>query len=270
MNTISAAPARGPFWAGLGVQSRVIGAMILRELHTRYGRENVGYLWMILEPMLLATVVGLFHLAAGHTAYGPDIKPMPFAVLGYTTFIVFRGVVSRAEGGVEANAPLLYHRMVTVIDITLARALLEAAGVAVTFVVLMTLLNMLGVAQPPARPLSLIIAWLYMFWFCLGQALIIVSITYENRTVGRLVHPYAYFMTFLSGAFYRVVWLPHWVQDLAAWLPTTSIFELARYGWFQSCDDQFVYYGYLTETCLILTWIGLVSARRLRQKIHLA
>jgi len=33
---------RGPFLKGLGVQMRVIGAVITRELHTRCGRENVG------------------------------------------------------------------------------------------------------------------------------------------------------------------------------------------------------------------------------------
>ena len=35
----------------------VIGALIMRELHTRYGRENIGYLWMVLEPMTLAVAV---------------------------------------------------------------------------------------------------------------------------------------------------------------------------------------------------------------------
>ena len=62
---IAAAPARGSFMVALKVQLRVIGALILRELHTRYGRENVGYLWMFLEPMLLASVIGLLHYESG-------------------------------------------------------------------------------------------------------------------------------------------------------------------------------------------------------------
>ena len=183
------APSSGGFFRSISIQARVIGALMLRELHTRYGRENVGYLWMIGEPMLLATVIGALHTSAGHTVYAGDIKPLPFAVLGYTVFILFRGIVNRAEGALEANAPLLYHHMVTVFDLTLARALLEFAGVFLTFVLLMTLLVFVGLADPPVRPLYLLAAWGYMFWYALGHSLIITAISYENRTVGRLVHP---------------------------------------------------------------------------------
>ena len=34
------------------IQVRVIAALMLREVLTRYGRHNVGFLWLILEPML--------------------------------------------------------------------------------------------------------------------------------------------------------------------------------------------------------------------------
>lgn len=261
---------RTPFLTALAAQGRVMGALILRELHTRYGRENVGYLWMMLEPMLLASVIGLLHFETGHTVYGTDIKPLPFGVLGYTTFILFRGIVNRAEGAVEANAPLLYHRQVTVLDIVFARALLEFASVFSTFVIIMTLLCFVGLADPPARPLSLIAAWALMFLYCLGHSLLITAATYENRTLGRLIHPYTYFMTGLSGAFYQVSWLPTSVQWWAGWLPTTSIFELARYGWFQSTNDDYVYYVYTLGFCMATIWAGLVLIRRMREHIHLA
>ena len=30
----------------LTLQADVIGALVLRELHSRFGRNNVGYLWL--------------------------------------------------------------------------------------------------------------------------------------------------------------------------------------------------------------------------------
>jgi capsular polysaccharide transport system permease protein len=33
-------------WRALDVQRRVIGALIMRELHTRFGRDNIGYAWI--------------------------------------------------------------------------------------------------------------------------------------------------------------------------------------------------------------------------------
>ena len=168
VTSLGAQPPRATFLQALGVQARVLGALIMRELHTRYGRENVGYLWMFLEPMLLASVIGLLHYESGHGAYGGDIKPLPFAVIGYTTFILFRGIVNRAEGAIEANAPLLYHRSVTVFDIVLARALLEFAAIFSTFAIIMTLIIFLGLADLPARPLYFILGWVLMWLFCFG------------------------------------------------------------------------------------------------------
>jgi capsular polysaccharide transport system permease protein len=272
MNTVSvsAGAPRGSFLAALRAQMRVLGALILRELHTRYGRENVGYLWMFLEPMILASIIGLMHYETGHTAYGGDIKPLPFGVIGYTTFILFRGIVSRSDGAIEANAPLLYHRSVTVMDIVFARAFLEFASVFTVFAVLMTLMVFSGLADPPARPLYVILGWGLMWWFCLSHSLIITAVTYEQRTIGRLVHPYAYFMTGLSGAFYMVGWLPSGVREWASWLPSTTVFETVRYGWFASAKDDYAYYGYCMGFCLLTTWIGLIALRRMRDKIHLS
>lgn len=261
---------RASFLYALTIQMRVIGALILRELHTRYGRENVGYMWMFLEPALLASVIGLLHFETAHTAYGGDIKPLPFSVIGYITFILFRGIVGRSEGAIEANAPLLYHRSVTALDIVFARALLEFASVFFVFVVMMGLLVAVGLASPPARPLYLMLGWGLMWWFCLAHSLIIMALTYENRTLGRLVHPYNYFMTGISGAFYMVSWLPEGVRKWAEYLPSTSIFETVRYGWFESYKDDYCHYGYASAVCLVGTWVGLVLVRMMRSKIHLS
>lgn len=259
---------RPDLWTALVTQSRVIGALLLRELHTRYGRENVGYLWMIGEPMILATVIGGLHMAGSHNFYTGDLRPLPFVVSGYTMFILFRGIVNRSEGGVEANAPLLYHRMVTVFDIVMARALLEFAGIFLTFFVLFTLLVCVGWASLPARPLMLIAAWGLMWWYCVGQSLIISAITYENRTVGRLIHPYSYFMTGLSGAFFQMAWIPHPYRDYLLWVPMTDIFELMRHGMFRSANLDFFFPVYTIGACLVLTWIGLVCVKNMRDKIH--
>lgn len=252
------------------VQCRVITAVIMRELHTRYGRENIGYLWLIGEPMLLASVIGTLHGAETHTPFGGDMKPVPLAVLGYVTFILFRGITTRAEGGVEANAPLLYHRQVTVLDITLARALLEFFGSVATLIIIMSLLVVVGLADLPARPLIVFAAWGLMFFYALGHSLIIGAATYENRTLGRLVHPYSYFMVGLSAAFFQVKWIPHPYREWLGYIPLTSIFELVRYGWFESANLDYYYGSYLIFSTAFLIWSGLILISRLRSKIHLS
>ena len=60
-------PAKRPpgLLDALGVQMNVIGALIMRELHTRFGRDNIGYLWVFAEPMLLAIAVAAMHAGNG-------------------------------------------------------------------------------------------------------------------------------------------------------------------------------------------------------------
>jgi capsular polysaccharide transport system permease protein len=250
-------------------QCRVIGAIILRELHTRYGRENIGYLWVIGEPMLLATVIGLLHVGNHATSYIGNVRPIPFAVMGYTTFILFRGIVNRSSGSLEVNAPLLYHKQVTLLDLTVARAILEFAGCFVTFLILMSLLIMTGLADPPVRPLIVILAWALIFWYSLAHSILIASSTYENRTAERLIHPYSYFMVGLSASFFQVGWVPHPYREWLGYIPLTSIFELERYGMFSGTNLDFYYGEYVFAACAVLTWIGLIMMRRVHQHVHL-
>ena len=215
----------------------------MRELHTRYGRENVGYLWMIGEPLTLAGAITLLH-AGQSSHYGGDLRPVPFAVLGYCVFIIFRGIFNRAEGSVEANMTLLYHKMVTIFDIMVARAVLESAGVFLSLLILVTLLVSIGLSDPIARPLYFMAGIAYMVWFAFAMGLIVVAGTHDNRLLGRLVHPTSYILMPLSGAFYRLDWIPDPYQTWLSYFPMTIIFEISRYGYFRSADDEFVSFTY--------------------------
>ena len=251
------------------VQKRVIGALIMRELHTRYGRENIGYLWMFLEPMLLAAAIsGLHGILPSH--YGSDVLPVPFTLVGYGVFIVFRGIFGRAEGTLEANRPLLYHRMVTVFDMLAGRALLEGAAVGGTIALLMFMACLFGLAQPPARPLWLVAGFLYMLWFSWAASMLCCAATHENRVAGRLVHPLTYLFMPVAGGFYMVKWVPLPYRDWLYYIPTTHIFELCRYGQFESLNKDYVDLVFVTGCCLLLTFFGILSIKIVRKHVHLS
>ena len=268
MVAASAVSRPGSLAKGLVIQLRVIGALVLREMHTRYGRENVGYLWLIGEPLMLASVMSLLH-QSGHTAYGSDIKPMSFMVVSYTTYIMFRGIVNRSDSALSSNAPLLYHRMVTILDIVLSRALLEAAGPIMAYTVLELLLWSIGLVQLPAHLLYLLLADALMFWYSLAHSMIIASISFHNRTIERLVHPNTYFMLPIGASFFQVSSVPEPYRSYMLWVPLPHIMEMARYGQFNSATLKYCDPGYVVAVCAVLTWVGLVTMRIYRNKVHL-
>lgn len=260
--------ARSSFYHDLTLQLDVIGALVLRELHTRFGRNNIGYLWMIGEPMMLATVIGGLHaFQPGHL--GSTMPPVAFSLVGYCVFIVFRGIFNRAESILESSLPLMYHRMISVLNLSIARVVVESAGCVTTFVLLYTIVILLGIAEPPARPLWAIGGVMGMIWISFAWGLNVTALTFDKPTLGRLVHPISYFMMPLSGAFIAVEWMPVSLQNAANWFPLVNIFEITRYGMFELASDKHLFPGYLIANCAIFTYTGLIGIRRVRNHIHL-
>ncbi len=251
----------------LSAQGHVIGALILRELHTRYGRDNIGYLWMVLEPGLLATAVAALHF--GQRQRDTDISPIGFALCGYCTFIIFRSIVTRAEATLESNKPLLFHRTVTILDMVLARVLLEAISTIATLIILWAGACALGLADPPARLLTLMGAIVLLVWFSFGIAMIVCAGTYMSKAFAKFVHPVMYIIMPISGAFFLLSWIPQPYRDYLAWSPLMQIFEMLHTGQFDTVDSQYYDLGYVATWCLATTLIGLLSLRIVRRHVHL-
>lgn len=257
---------------GLDVQRHVIGALVMRELHTRYGRENIGYLWMIVEPMLLAAAVALLHGGAhGGAAHGGHaVRAIPFALGGYCVFMIFRSVITRAESTLEANKPLLYHRTVTIFDMLLARAVLEGVATFAALSVLLAGAWMFGLAEPPARPLTFIAAYMLMLWFAFALSMPICAGAYLSKAVGKFVHPAVYVAMPVSGAFFLLDWIPEPFRGWLAWSPVNQIFEMLHSGQFLAVDGDRADPLYIVEWCLALTLLGLLSLRAVRPHVHLS
>src|SRR5579884_2661625 len=73
-------------------QRRVISALMMRELITRFGRENIGFLWIMVEPLLFAVFVGiLWSFMKGPEEHGIGI--VAFVASGYIPLVMFRSTV---------------------------------------------------------------------------------------------------------------------------------------------------------------------------------
>lgn len=261
-------PQRGVLRAGLRIQRRVIAALMMRELHTRYGRENIGYLWLILEPLFLATAVGLIHARASNH-FGGDIKPVPAALIGYCNFMTFRSMVSRAEGALESNVSLFYHRTITPFDVLLARGLLEQAGTLLAFCVLMGVAVATGIANLPERPLIYGAGVVAMFLLSWGLSMVICAVTHERRSLGRIIHPIIYVLMPLSGAFFTMHALPKQVRDVLLTIPLAHCYEIMRYGWFKSARSDYFDLAYLGAWILGLILLGLLLLSVARRRIQM-
>src|SRR5687768_8047561 len=123
------------FRRSLSIQRRVVWALFLREIMTRFGRHNIGFFWLFVEPMMFTLGVTALWTAA-QAVHGSDLPIAAFAITGYSSVLLWRNMPSRTIGAMGPNLSLLYHRNVRPLDIYYSRLMLEAAGATMSFVFL--------------------------------------------------------------------------------------------------------------------------------------
>jgi capsular polysaccharide transport system permease protein len=220
-------------FASARIQRRIIGALVMREILTRYGRGNVGYMWLFIEPMMFTSGV-LILWTALRTENLIAVPIIAFTLSGYMTVLLWRNCINRCGNAIEPNRALMHHRNVRVIDMFAARVVLEISGVTMAFLIMGLGLCAAGAMSPPEDLLKMIFAWLLLAWFSLDMAFIVGSLVVINESVERIWHVFGYLFLPLSGAFYMVSWLPKFLQSLALWIPTVNCTELLREGLFGS------------------------------------
>src|SRR5690606_35438378 len=145
---------------------------------------------------------------------------------------------------------------VTLLDMLVARALLELASSATVLCVLIVAAVALDFAEWPADPLLVGAALLLLGCFSFGLSMLITFLSHESPVAGRLVHPLLYLSMPLSGAFYSMAWFGKEIQGLLSWIPTVPIFELLRVGMFEGYSAEYGGVTYPLAWCAGLTLAG--------------
>ena len=243
------------------IQLGVLRALLLREVLTRYGRHNIGFLWLFVEPMLFTLgVSALWTLAGLHQV--SDLPIIAFAMTGYSTVLLWRNMPSRCVGALTPNSALMYHRNVRVIDIYVARVALEAIGATTSFILLSLIFISLGWIEPPEQPLLVVAGWLLTAWFGAAFAIFLGALSEKSEIIEKLWHPAAYLLFPLAGAAYLVDAVPRDFQSMALWLPMVHCTEIIRDGYFGSKFTAHYSFAYLAGCNLLLTLFALALERQ--------
>jgi len=257
-----------PFLKCLRIQLRVLHALMMRELITRYGRDNLGVLWLVGEPMIFTLGVTTLWSAAGLTHGGSGIPIVAFAVTGYSSVLMWRNATSQCSAGIEQNKPLLFHRSVLIIDVFLVRIALEVIGATSSFIFLSCFFIFIGWMPAPDNLLMVMGGWFMLAWFGSSLALLIGGGTAFSHLVHRLWHPAAYLLFPMSGAAFMVEWLPRKLQQVVLFLPMVHGVELLRRGYFGNVVKTHYDIAYMAVCCLFLTLCGLYVVREASRTVE--
>ena len=251
---------------GWEIQVRVIHALMIRELITRFSRENIGFLWIMAEPLLFGVLVAaMWRVLHGPTEHGMSV--IAFAVTGYIPVTLFRHGVSRSISIFSVNSSLLYHRQVKILDLILARFLVEMAGGMMAYVFLAAVLMVFGEFPVPADLGLLVAGWMLYAAFTLALALVIAPLSEMSEVLEKFMPVTTYIMIPVSGLFSMAAWIAPGVRQYFLWSPFVNAMEMMRKGiWGETIT---VYYNIWNPIwcSLVIGMIGLALCRRVRKTL---
>jgi capsular polysaccharide transport system permease protein len=246
---------------GLRTQGRVLLALMLREARTRYGRTRAGYLWAFIEPVM--------HISFFAVLLSTRLLVVPlgnsivlFLATGFSTFIGFKNVMTRTQGGYGSNEALLSFPIVRVMDVFLGRALLElATWIMVSFMILGGLI-LLGEAQVPNNVLEMLEAVIALFCIGFGAGIVIGIAGEFWASLGSLLSMPTRVLYFTSGIFFLPERMPPGLRDIMAWNPIMHGITLFREGYYRGYESHL-----LDERYLFLWAVGAVLTALLLEKM---
>ena len=248
------------FLDGLKEHARTVTALILREMHTRFGEARAGYLWGIIEPGIHAISLTFILSYLGHAAPLGGSSEL-FIFTAVISFFLFRDVESRIGSAFRANRGLMYFPVVKPLDVIVARFVLEVLTWLTVAAIMMGGLALLGYDVRPADPLTVVEGLLALALLGLGLGLVSAVINEFTVVWDKTLHVIMRPVYLLSGIVFIPSEVPSSLQFIIDWLPTTHGVDWVRTGFYDGYESDFLDKGFVLLTGLVLLALGLVLER---------
>lgn len=251
--------------ASIKRQARTILSLVMREIITRFGREGLGFAWLVAEP--LAFCFGVMVLwSFTKPAYEHGIRLAPFVMTAYMSLILIRHLIGYLAGALQGNMGLLYHRQIGPLHIFSARILLEFAGATIAYAIVYAFLLAVGQVSLPSNYLLLYFGWFLLAFISSGFALILTGLAMRFDVMERLIGLIGYMILPLSGVFTMVAWLPDGFRKVLLILPFVHPVEMMRSAVFGEFVKTYYDIPYALAFGAVFNIVGLLlisSARHL-------
>lgn len=257
--------------SSLKIQYNVIKALVLREIITRWGRKNIGFAWLFLEPMLIigffAAIFGLrgrFESVVYHV-YG--IPVLAFILIGYAPFMLWRNTVKSCTGAMTANKALLHHRNLRALDFYASRMLLDIVSVTTSFSLLLVFLVATKLAHAPVEATVFVAAWCLLIWFAIGFGLTFGPLLAKYKLLNTIWRAISLLLVVASGVFFFAAWLPPALRNILLYVPMLHLSEMIKHGYFGEIIKTYESVTYIMAWNMVLSFTGLYIAYGYGKKI---
>ncbi len=240
-------------WQQAQLQGRVIWALTMREVITRFGREGLGAIWMMAEPAMF--IVGVMVIFS-HIESNQTFSVAEYLAMSYPTLLFWRNGTGRVTKAIEVNRSLLHHQPIRPLDVIYSRILLEFSGAAGAAMILYLIFVQLGICHWPADVLTMTLGYFLIIWFSFAFVLIMAALAELSETVERVSHVILYLMLPFSGVFLPLYALPAKFRELLLYFPLVDAVEYFHSGYYGARMPTYFHLDYAMFVILAMTLFG--------------
>lgn len=255
-------PSAGPLRGTVRFQRlRVLAALVMREMSTRFGRSYGGYIWAIAEP--LGGIV-LLNLAFSLTVRRPPLGsnfPLFYAT-GIIPFFLFSGMAGGVAGAISTNKGLLQYPVVSPLDAVFSKFILTFVTMMVVGVLLTGGIIVVYDLPVMLDPVSALLGFTLNALLGLGVGTVNCVLYGIFPTWRNIWNVLTKPLFVISGTFFIYENAPPAFQSIMWWNPLVHGVALVRAGFYGSYDPYYASPAYVLAVSLSLFLVGAYLLRR--------
>jgi capsular polysaccharide transport system permease protein len=247
-------------------ECRVVHALMLRDIKTRFGGTIWGYLITLGWPLSHILLALMINLMMGRLAPYGDSAAIWFST-GIVPFMSFSYMSRFIMQSIAMNRPLLIFPVVNIFDIVLSRAILEVLSSSAVIGILCILLYVSGIDFVPPHPYVAFTALMASFLLGLGigilnaiimQAMIAWGIAYGLLTV---------LLWVISGVLFIPDVLPSELRNVLVYNPVLHCVSWFRSAYYEGYGALTLDKVYVLKFGIIALFLGLALERLVRGRL---
>jgi capsular polysaccharide transport system permease protein len=250
-------------WSAAKRQRRVLFALMLRNIRTRFFGNGLGYLLGIAWPLThILLLVGMFMLSGRAAPFGDST--VLFVGTGVVPFMTFSYLARLMMLSVLKARPLLSFPEVRVLDVLIATALLEMLAASCVTIVLVFIAWFAGIDVIPRDIVQAACAFGTAILLGLGLGLLnsVIALAMPAWIAG-----YALVNIFLwlsAGVFFVPDALPAFLREALWYHPVLQVIEWTRSAYYEGYGGLVLNRGYAIGFGLVTVCLGLFLERMMR------
>jgi len=246
---------------------RTLMAMFIYQLRVMHGESRIALVWALVGPVVLLTLISSLYILLGtHHILGMDVKT--FALLGATTWIMFRQIVFRSSTAYVSARGLLNFQSVTPLMCALVQSLIYLSVYLLVFAVLISAGNALDLITLPISWAGFLLFVILMGGCGAAVGVLFGAIATFWRFFLRLAPIIERFLQIFASVFFVSEQFPEPLRPWLLWSPLAHGMQLLRSAYFEVYESHDASLSYFLTSLVFMMVVALMAERLARPNVQ--